>query len=96
MFSDSLLNANFFFVISDPDQLLSEFIIRISPREFKCAGCQMGDFKFLSNLRAHIEAKHYSPGYKCPHCNKVFRIRKSYTQHLNLRKCLKPPKYLTQ
>ena len=75
----------YFFAISDPDQILSEFMVKIGPNAFKCAGCQADGFKFSSNLRAHIEAKHYSPGYTCSMCRKVFRIRKAYTQHL--KKC---------
>ena len=71
-----------FFAISDPDQILSELMVKIGPNHFKCAGCQADGFKFSSNLRAHIEAKHYSPGYTCSLCQKLFKIRKAYTQHL--------------
>jgi len=34
-----------------------------------------------SNLRAHVESKHYSPWYRCRFCEKSFRLRNSRAAH---------------
>ena len=46
-----------------------------------CRMCSM-DFSCSGNARAHVESKHYTPGYTCPHCQKYFKIRNNFTQHV--------------
>eukprot|EP00093_Oithona_nana_P011683 11683.XXX_701324_705092_1 [CDS] Oithona nana genome sequencing. len=36
---------------------------------------------YPNNLRSHIESKHYSPGYKCQFCGRLFKIMKSCRWH---------------
>jgi len=66
------------------DEGVLNLMVKLGSFQYKCAVCD-NTFKFSSNLRAHIESKHYSPGYKCAVCCKDFKIRKVYTQHL--KKC---------
>ena len=40
-----------------------------------------------SNMRAHVESKHYSPGYPCPICGKIFKIHAS--KNLHYKTCLR-------
>ena len=37
--------------------------------------------KHMSNIRSHVESKHYSPGYPCSICGKVFKLRNSINSH---------------
>jgi len=69
---------------SDRDGELEKYMVKLGHKSYKCSACD-STFSFSSNLRAHVESKHYSPGYTCSYCNKEFKIRKVYTQHL--RKC---------
>ena len=69
---------------SDRDGELEKYMVKLGHKSYKCSACD-STFSFSSNLRAHVESKHYSPGYTCTYCNKEFKIRKVYTQHL--RKC---------
>ena len=41
-----------------------------------------------SNLRVHVESKHYSPGYPCDHCGRVFKICNSLKKHLKEKRCV--------
>ena len=46
-----------------------------------CSVCNT-NFSNSANLRGHVEAHHYSPGYACPTCFKVYKLRKSFTHHV--------------
>ena len=37
--------------------------------------------KHASNMRTHVESKHYSPGYPCQTCGRVYKLRNTMTQH---------------
>ena len=37
-------------------------------------------------MRAHVESKHYTPGYPCKYCGRIFKISKTRWTHY--RKCL--------
>ena len=63
---------------------LAKYVLKIDPKMFKCAACGMAS-PFSSNIRAHVESQHYSPGYTCEFCSKMFKIRKSYNIHM--KKC---------
>ena len=54
--------------------------------KFYCRTCGFSE-KHSSNLKAHIESKHYSPGYSCPHCQREFKIENTLRRHLKLQKC---------
>ena len=49
---------------------------------YVCRECAM-PFKTKANIRYHIEKCHYSPGYPCPYCGKVYRVRNGYTIHMS-------------
>ena len=58
---------------------------------YYCNNCVYAD-KHFSNIRCHVESKHYSPGYPCSICGKVFKIRSSIRRHTkicNVKKCFK-------
>jgi len=42
-----------------------------------------------TNLRTHVESHHYSPGYKCTRCYRVFKIRNSWRVHVKKQVCLR-------
>ena len=62
-----------------------EFIGKMDGK-FYCRTCGFSE-KHSSNLKAHIESKHYSPGYSCPHCGREFKIENTLRRHLKLQKC---------
>jgi len=45
--------------------------------------------KSHSNLRFHVESKHYSPGYACNLCGQVFKILKNMQAHRKRQSCNK-------
>ena len=68
-----------------PDDQLQWYMVRVQAGYFKCRECPDLDFRCSGNLRAHVESHHYSPGYKCPNCQKMFKIRNVYSKHV--KKC---------
>ena len=64
------------------DPLIQKFMINTGGGRYKCTECPDFDFTCFGNLRAHIECHHYSPGYKCQFCEKVFRIRNVHSRHV--------------
>ena len=69
---------------SERDDELERYMVKLGHKQYQCTACD-SMFTFSSNLRAHVESKHYSPGYNCSICSRDFKIRKVYTQHL--KKC---------
>ena len=62
------------------DPRVKEFFGRSSDGQHFCVSC--GHISTSSsNLRAHVESKHYSPWYKCRFCHKVFKLRNSRAAH---------------
>ena len=53
---------------------------------FYCKVCGFTD-KHASNMKCHIESKHYSPGYSCPHCGRVFNIQNTLRRHIKMQNC---------
>ena len=49
---------------------------------YECAACGQPSGCPSSNVRAHVESKHYSPGYYCPICDGKFKIRNTFVAHL--------------
>ena len=47
---------------------------------YYCNICGFAE-KHTSNIRSHVESKHYSPGYPCSICGKVFKLRNSIRSH---------------
>ena len=64
-----------------PKEIIDSYVERVQSGLWLCRACHK-DFTCSGNVRAHVEAKHYSPGYDCPHCGKYFKIRNNYTQHI--------------
>ena len=50
---------------------------------YQCKACGRAE-KFHSNLRYHVELKHYSPGYSCQNCGKTFQVNQNCTKHQKL------------
>jgi transposase-like protein len=48
----------------------------------KCIVCPQFDFSCSANLRAHVELHHYTPGYRCNVCEKMFKKSKDATAHV--------------
>ena len=48
-----------------------------------CNSCEFGyaERYGVSNMRSHVESKHYSPGYHCSDCGKVFKLQTSLITH---------------
>ena len=45
-------------------------------RMYTCKICQQV-FTCFGNVEAHIHSRHYSPGYSCVKCCRVFKSRKT-------------------
>ena len=57
-------------------------MVKIGHSQWKCAACGVF-YNVNSNLRAHIESKHYSPGYKCPYCGLMLKTRNGIKHHID-------------
>ena len=56
---------------------------------WQCGACNDGvAYTSSSNLRAHIESRHYSPGYSCEICNKTMKTRNGYKNHMKVKHSL--------
>ena len=68
------------FLISDaPD--LKDFMKHIAGNTYCCILCPDFPPNQYAGIKAHIESKHYTPGYHCPNCNKYYRIKNSLNYH---------------
>ena len=63
-----------------PKEIIDSYIEKVHSGYWLCRACQT-DFSCSGNARAHVESKHYTPGYTCPHCDKYYKIRNNFTQH---------------
>ena len=50
--------------------------------KFKCIECPHLEFTHKANIVGHIEYYHYSPGYQCEICNKVYKVKRVMVKHL--------------
>ena len=64
------------------DQGVKNYMVKIGQSQWKCAACGVF-YNVTSNLRAHIESKHYSPGYKCPYCGLMLKTRNGCKHHID-------------
>ena len=55
-----------------PDETLKTYFDRVQGM-YACKACGKTE-KSHSNMRYHVESRHYSPGYFCPNCGKRFQI----------------------
>ena len=68
-----------FFIKTDQGNV-KDYIGRTHDGLYLCTACGKTE-KFHSNLRAHVEHSHYSPGYACAKCGKSFSINRSCQKH---------------
>ena len=78
------------FVLGNVEAIIASYMARSGPL-YICKGCEFTG-KSHSNLRSHVESKHYSPGYICISCGKEFRTKYSHLRHCKTTKtcALKP------
>ena len=60
---------------------LSSYYFRDIDGFYQCRVCPDYKQKSSGNMRAHVESKHYTPGYNCKVCGKYFRIQISLHNH---------------
>ena len=63
------------------EERIRSYMVKVKPRFYRCKLCKNLDFACTSNLKAHIESRHYSPGYTCEKCSKLFNIRIVAVKH---------------
>ena len=68
-------------IFTQGEDNVQEFYYKPRPGIYHCKYCPGLEFKCQGNVRAHVESKHYSPGYKCENCNKIFKIRNCFLTH---------------
>ena len=83
--SDTIKITTNFPDLADPKAIITSYIEKVHSGYWLCRACQT-DFSCSGNARAHVESKHYTPGYTCPQCTKYFKIRNNFTQHV--KKCV--------
>ena len=65
---------------------VARLMVKIDTGKWQCKGCNDGIIHTKSsNLRAHIEANHYTPGYKCEICNRMMKSRNAYRSHMKIK-----------
>ena len=73
------------FALPDLDTIaqgVKNYMVKTGHSQWKCAACGVF-YNVSSNLRAHIESKHYSPGYKCPYCGLSLKTRNGMKHHID-------------
>ena len=68
-------------VNTDGFDKIEDFYYKPKPACYRCKKCPDVEFKCHGNIKAHVESKHYSPGYKCDTCEKVFKIENVLRSH---------------
>ena len=69
----------------EAQEKIKSYMLKVKPGLYRCKLCIDLDFACTGNLKAHIESQHYSPGYTCGNCSKVFRIKNTVANHV--KKC---------
>ena len=64
----------------NPNEDVKDYFERRSDGTYQCKACGK-THKSNSNMRQHVESKHYSPGYSCENCGKIFQAIQSYNKH---------------
>ena len=67
------------------EERIRSYMVKVQPGFYRCKLCIHFNFACTANLKAHIESRHYSPGYTCGKCSKVFKISNVARKHL--KKC---------
>ena len=76
--------------LADPletDQV-TQFFGRSEDGQYFCKACGLR-CKAHSILRAHVQSKHYTPGYPCDDCGKVYSHKSSLLKHYKYTQCTK-------
>ena len=55
-------------------------MFKIRSKVFRCGACG-SEFSVSTNLRNHIEANHFTPGYHCDICNVILKTHNSLNYH---------------
>lgn len=59
-------------------------MVKFDKKLWQCGACGVTHVH-SSNLRAHIEAHHYSPGYTCAICERTMTTRNAYKGHMKIK-----------
>ena len=62
------------------DQRIKNMMISVARNLHQCSQCQ-ASYTRTSELRMHIEAQHFSPGYECEYCTQPFKVYKKLRAH---------------
>ena len=76
----------------DNDLRIRSFMDHIGKGYYTCRHCEYGP-SIYANVKAHVESKHYSPGYTCSICDQTYRMEKVMKRHM--KKCVGPVLPLT-
>ena len=60
---------------------IKQLILNVGKMKYQCAACD-ALYSRTSDLRIHIEAKHFTPGYKCDYCDRPYRIYSTMKKHM--------------
>ena len=74
-------NSTYRHFLGKIDEGVLRYMRKLSGKQHQCVACE-AIYTVTSNLRAHIETKHYSPGYQCEECAQVFKTRNGYHHHV--------------
>ena len=68
------------------DRRIRELMTSLGGSRYECRACgPTARYSRSSDLRIHIEGKHYSPGYTCSFCGKFHKVYSTLRKHE--RKC---------
>ena len=59
---------------------MRDYFGRTNEGLFICKACGKTQRSY-SNMRHHVESKHYSPGYTCQTCRKTFQVNQVCNKH---------------
>ena len=69
----------------DNDVRIRSFLDHLGKGYYKCQYCEYGP-SIYANAKAHVESKHFSPGYTCGLCGQSYRMEKVMKRHM--KKCV--------
>ena len=65
---------------ADRKEEVKDYFGRSADGMYQCKACGKKE-KHNSNLKSHVEAHHYSPGYSCQICGRNFQLYKACKRH---------------